>query len=59
MCNVMVSLDPLPCITPQVLHRRSPVAATNIVLKPEYQAFLGEKGEERSQKGRKQRVRNA
>ena len=61
MSNVMVSLGPLLCITPQVFYRRSPVAATNIApsLKPEYQEFLGEKGEERSQKGRKRRARNA
>ena len=38
----MLSVWALLCITPQVFHRRSPVAATNIVpsLKPEYQAFL-------------------
>ena len=38
----MLSVWALLCIFPQVFHRRSPVAATNIVpsLKPEYQAFL-------------------
>ena len=61
MCNVLVSLGPLLCITPQVFYRRSPVAATNIVpsLKPEYQVLWGGKGEERSQKGRRRRARNA
>lgn len=46
MSNVMVSLGPLLCITPQVFYRRSPVAATNIVpsLKPEYQVLWGERG---------------
>ena len=46
MCNVMVSLGPLLCITPQVFYRQSLVAATNIVpsLKPEYQALWGGKG---------------
>ena len=53
MSNVMVSLGPLLCITPQVFYRRSPVAATNIApsLKPEYQEFLGGKGKKEAKSG--------
>ena len=54
MCNVMVSLGPLLCITPQVFYRRSPLAATNIVpsLNSEYQAFLwGERGKREAKRG--------
>ena len=53
MSNVMVSLGPLLCITPQVFYRWRTVAATNIVpsLKPQYQVLWGGKGRKEAKRG--------